>query len=135
MSIPRKARETALRMLFQWEMSKEPPEKTRETYWANAKADLPMREFADKLFEGVIEWRETIDSLITAHSKHWRLERMSLVDRNILRVGICEFLTRPDVSATIVITEAAEVARDYSTDASAEFIQATLDSIRRELGK
>lgn len=134
MSIPRKARETALRMLFQWEMSKEAPERAKELYWQHAKAEAPVRSIANSLFDGVVERLESIDNLLRAHSEHWRLERMSAVDRNILRVAVCEFLTRSDVTPAIAINEALEIARRYSTDESARFINGVLDAIRRAQG-
>lgn len=133
MSIPRKARETALRMLFQWEMTRETPAAVQDSYWKHAKTEPPVRELGDQLFEDVVERVELIDPLIREHSEHWSLERMSAVDRNILRIAICEFFTRPDVASTIVITEAMEVARRYSTEQSAHFINAVLDAVRRKL--
>ncbi len=133
MSIPRKARETALRMLFQWEMTGDEPTRVKQSYWEHARTQPSIREIGDRLFDGVTGRLEEIDGLIQEHSEHWRLERMSAVDRNILRVGVCEFFTRPDVSPTIVINEAMEVARRYSTEESAQFINGVLDAIRRKL--
>lgn len=133
MSVPRKARETALRMLFQWEMTRELPARVKELYWEHAKAARPTREIANSLFDGVVERLEEIDRLLRAHAEHWRLERMSAVDRNILRVAVCEFLTRSDIHSAISINEALEVARRYSTDESVQFINGVLDAVRRKL--
>lgn len=131
MSIPRKARESALRMLFQWEMSKEAPQRVKELYWQQAKTEAKVRSLANSLFDGVLERQQTIDGLLRAHSEHWRLERMSAVDRNILRVAVCEFLARPDVAPAVTINEALEIARRYSSDESAGFINGVLDAILR----
>ena len=133
MSIPRKAREAALRMLFQWELGKEAPERVKESYWQRSRVNSPVRAITNSLFDQVLERREAIDRMLDAHAEHWRLERMSAVDRNILRVAVCEFLTRSDVAPAVAINEALEIARRYSTDESVGFINGVLDAIRREL--
>ncbi len=133
MSIPRKAREAVLRMLFQWELGKEAPERVKQSYWQRSRADSPVRAIANGLFDQVLERREAIDHMLDAHAEHWRLERMSAVDRNILRLAVCEFLTRSDVAPAVAINEALEIARRYSTDESVGFINGVLDAIRREL--
>jgi len=135
MSTPRKARETTLRLLFQWDMTKDEPERVKQIYWQYAKADEPVRELADALFDAVAAQLEEIDRLIQKHSENWRLERLSAVDRNILRLAAGEFLSRPSLSAKVVISEALEVARRYSSDESAHFINGVLDAIRRDLGR
>ncbi len=133
MSIPRKAREAVLRMLFQWELGKEAPERVKQSYWQRSRAHSPVRAIANSLFDQVLERREAIDHMLGAHAEHWRLERMSAVDRNILRLAVCEFLTRSDVAPAVAINEALEIARRYSTDESVGFINGVLDAIRREL--
>ena len=133
MSIPRKAREAALRMLFQWELGKEAPERVKESYWQRSRVNSPVRAITNSLFDQVLERREAIDRMLDAHAEHWRLERMSAVDRNILRLAVCEFLTRSDVAPAVAINEALEIARRYSTDESVGFINGVLDAIRREL--
>ena len=133
MSIPRKARETVLRMLFQWELGKDEPERVKQSYWQRSRADSPLRTISNSLFDQVLERREAIDRLLGVHAEHWRLERMSAVDRNILRLAVSEFLTRSDVAPAVAINEALEIARRYSTDESVGFINGVLDAIRREL--
>lgn len=135
MSIPRKARENALRMLFQWDMTREEPARVKQLYWEHSKMDPAAREMAERLFDAVVERMEEIDGLIGRHAEHWRPERMSTVDRNILRVAVCEFLTRPGVHSTIPISEALEVARRYSSNESAQFINGVLDAVRRTLNR
>lgn len=135
MSFSRKAREATLRLLFQWEMSKETPERVKELYWTHSQGDEAVRPLADELFGGVVERVEAIDRLIHEHSEHWRLERLSAVDRNILRLAVGEFLTRPEVPHLAVISEALALAHRYSADESAGFINGVLEAIRRKLSE
>jgi N utilization substance protein B len=93
-----------------------------------------VQEFAEKLFIGTLARREEIDSLIQQHSEHWRLERMAAVDRNLLRLAVCELQAYPKTPAAVVIDEALEIARRFSSADSVEFINGVLDSIRKSLG-
>jgi len=131
MKIPRKARESALRMLFQWELSKEAPDRVKEIYWKEAKAEEHIRGAADPLFDGVIGKVEQIDRTVAARAEHWRIERMSAVDRNILRLGVFE-LQSGTVPPKTAITEAMDLAHRYSGVESARFVNGVLDAIRRE---
>lgn len=133
MSFPRKARESALRMLFQWEMAHDAPERVKEVYWENAKTDLSVQDAANHLFDQVLAQQERIDELIRKNAEHWSLERMSAVDRNILRVAVSEFLRPTGLSAAIIINEAVEIARRYSSDDSGNFINGMLDAIRKQV--
>jgi transcription antitermination protein NusB len=133
MSLTRKSRETALRMLFQWDSTKDDPGRVKEIYWTHAKADDSVRRPADRLFDAVVERVEEIDRIVQAHAENWRMERMSRVDRNILRAAVCEFLTMPEIPGKAVISEAIEVARKYSGDEAAHFINGVLDAVRRDL--
>ncbi len=135
MRISRKAREATLRMLFQWELSKETPERVKHIYWAQVKGEAAVRQAAQELFDTVLGQREEIDRLIASHTEHWRLERLSAVDRNLMRLAVCEFLTRRDIPQKVVITEALEIAHRYSSDESARFINGVLDAIRRDLAR
>lgn len=133
MSLPRLGRENALRMLFQWEMTKDPPEKVKESYRRTTTKEQPGVDLGEKLFDAVVARVEEIDKLLREHAQRWSLERMSAVDRNILRLGVCEFLTRSDLSAHIIIDEAVEVAKQYSTDQAAHFINGVLDAVGKQL--
>jgi N utilization substance protein B len=90
----------------------------------------PVMELAEKLFRDSLAKRMEIDQLIRAHSHHWQIDRMSSVDRNILRVGVCELLTVEASQAPVVINEALEVAKKYSGEDSSKFINGVLDGIR-----
>jgi N utilization substance protein B len=107
----------------------------RKTFWAERRdLDEKVRGFADDLFRVASEREAEIDQLIEKSAEHWRMERMAAVDRNVLRAGIAEFLGFPETPRPVVINEALEIARRYSTPESVQFINGVLDSVARELG-
>src|SRR5262249_14614560 len=125
----RKGRELALQMLFQWDLSKEPFRSVRKTFWTlHHEAEEEVRLFADHLVEGTVEHIESIDVLLAKHAEHWRVSRMAAVDRNILRVATFELLYETQTPAPVVINEALEIARKFSTSESIQFINGILDS-------
>ena len=130
MSLRRKAREFALQMLFQWEMHPQEPARIAAGFWKNARAEKKTRDFANQLFEGVVAAVKGIDPVLEQHAKNWRLERMAAIDRNILRLGICE-LQAGDVPPKVVINEAVELAKKFSTEDSAPFINGILDAVAK----
>jgi N utilization substance protein B len=93
----------------------------------------PAFEFAQTLLEGVLRHREALDVLIQQHSKNWRLNRMSLVDRNILRIGVFELSYCPDIPGKVAINEAIELAKKFSTDDAVSFINGVLDAVLKEI--
>jgi len=132
----RKSRELALQMLFQLDMGKQTTDDVRKTFWAERRdLDEKVRGFADDLFRVASEREVEIDQLIEKNAEHWRMDRMAAVDRNVLRAGIAEFLGFPDTPRPVVINEALEIARRYSTPESVQFINGVLDSVARELGE
>jgi N utilization substance protein B len=159
MASRRKARESALQMLFQWDISKESPEKVEELFWsgqqinkeqghtspwnrrrlseqemAAATAEDPiLRSLAGELFRGTASRVEEIDTVIRRHAEHWRMERMAVVDRNVLRLAVYEFTERRETPPVVVINEALEIARKFSDEESVAFINGLLDTIRKEL--
>jgi transcription antitermination protein NusB len=129
----RKGRELALQMLFQWDFSRESYPDVRKSFWTlHQEADDEVRNFSDQLVEGTIENIEMIDELLASHAEHWRLSRMAAVDRNILRMATFELLHETATPCAVVINEALEVARKFSTHESIHFINGILDSIRKE---
>ena len=90
------------------------------------------RAFARELVEGVSVGRARIDACVTAHARNWRMERMATVDRNVLRLAVCE-LERADAPASVVINEAIELARDFGSDRSPSFVNGVLDAVARDL--
>lgn len=132
----RKSRELALQMLFQLDMGKQNAEQVRGTFWNERKdLDLKVRGFADELFGIASERSEEIDQVIERNAEHWRMERMAAVDRNLLRAGVAEMLGFPETPRPVVINEALEIARRYSTPESVQFVNGVLDSVARELGE
>ena len=135
MGVRRKARESALQLLYQWEGSQPEnevdPGAVLETFWQGKKADAATRKFAEELFRGALDRREEIDTLIELHSAHWKLERIAAIDRNILRLGIYELLAFPDTPPAVVIDEALEVSKRFSAAESFEFINGILDAVRK----
>jgi N utilization substance protein B len=132
----RKSRELLLQMLFQCDMGKQSAEQVRKSFWAERK-DMgdEVRGYAEDLFRVAGDRAEEIDSVIEKHTVNWRMERMAAVDRNVLRAAVAEFLGRPQVPKPVVINEAIEIARRYSTPESIVFINGVLDSIARDLDK
>ena len=130
----RKAREYALQMLFQWDITHDSVEQIVATFFQNQPEESATTvAFARDLLTGTIEHVEEIDRLIQRHAEHWRLDRMAVVDRNILRLAAQEFMYGDGAPKTVVINEAIEIARRFSSQESPQFINGILDSIKKEL--
>jgi len=131
MGLRRKAREYVLQLLFQQDFSQQ---KTllNETFRLYRPAAKPIKDFADLLVQGVTQHLSEIDSLIRKHAEHWSLERMALVDRNILRIAIFELLYVDDIPAKVTLNEAIEIAKRYGDGSSSAFINGILDRILSE---
>lgn len=133
MGLRRTARECALQMLYQFDIGKQPIEEIIDSFWEMNEHPKKVREFANDLFEGSVERLKEIDKRIQQHAQNWRLSRMAAVDRNILRLAVYEFLCDTTTPATVVINEALEIAKKYSTHESAQFVNGVLDSIKNDL--
>jgi len=130
----RKSREMALQMLFQSDMGKQNEDHVRKTFWAErSTVDQETRDFADDLFRVAQDRNKEIDDLIQKHTENWRMDRMPAVDRNLLRLGVAEFLGFPKTPRAIVINEALDIAHRYSSPESVHFINCVLDSVGKEL--
>jgi N utilization substance protein B len=115
-------------------MGKQSKEEVRRSFWRErAEVERETRGFADDLFAVASERSGEIDGMIERHAAHWRMDRMAAVDRNILRLGAAEFLGYPDTPRPVVINEALEIARRFSSPESVQFINGVLDSVAREL--
>ena len=135
MGTRRKSRELALQMLFQADMGKQEPDVVRKSFWGErTNVDEDVRGFAEDIFRVACDKSIEINGLIEKHTQHWRMERMAAVDRNILREAVAEFLGYPDTPKAVVINEALEIARKFSTPESVQFINGVLDSVGKELG-
>jgi N utilization substance protein B len=132
------ARQAALQMLYQWEVGRLSMYEVRQTFWSHGPdAGEPLAEaqrpFATLLADGVADSIAETDPLIAEAAQHWRIERMNVMDRLILRLAIFEFLHQPDTPAKVVINEALELARTFSGDEAVRFINGILDAIRKKL--
>jgi transcription antitermination protein NusB len=134
MSARRKSREYALQMLFQWEMGKQEFSKIERGFWANAHAAKSTRDFADQLFENTATHATELDEVISAHAKNWRIERISAIDRAILRLAIAELRT-VSTPAKVVLNEAVELAKKFSSDEAASFINGILDAAMKAMSE
>jgi len=136
MGTRRKSRELVLQMLFQADMGKQPADVVRKTFWAErSNVDDEVRGFADDLFRLASDRLTEIDGLIEKHTQHWRMDRMATVDRNVLREAVAEFLGHPETPRAVVINEALEIARKFSSPESVQFINGVLDSVGKGLGE
>jgi N utilization substance protein B len=131
----RKARECALQMLFAADIAGAVPEEVLRTYWkelGDADTEEVAREFATRLAAGTLANLDALDERIRSRAEHWRIPRMAIVDRNILRLAVYEFLYEP-TPRTVAINEALEIARRFSTYEATQFINGILDAIKRDL--
>jgi N utilization substance protein B len=132
-----RAREAALQMLYQWEVGRATADEAIATYWpahdAEHTLDGPLREFANELVRGTIARVSEIDAILAAHAQNWRVERMAVIDRLVLRLAVYEFLAQPDTPPRVVINEALELARAYSGEDAVAFVNGLLDAIRKAL--
>ncbi len=135
-----RAREAALQMLYQWEVGRLSMFEVRQTFWTHEQEGreplaAELRAFATSLADGVAGHVEELDPLIAGAAEHWRLERMNVMDRLILRLAVYEFRYEPGTPGKVIINEALELARSFSGDDAVRFINGILDGIRRTLGR
>ena len=136
MGTRRKSRELAMQMLFQGDLGKQKPEEVETLFWASRDdIDLETRGFADDLHRLATTREEEVDALIEKHAQNWRMARMPVVDRNLLRAAVAEMLAYPNTPPAIVINESLEIARRYAAPESVPFLNGILDAIARSLLK
>jgi N utilization substance protein B len=129
------AREAALQMLFAVEASGTDPDAAIRDYWREMPGDAEGRSYADGLVRGVMSDVEATDARIRAASTNWRLERMTRVDRNLLRLGAYELLHHPEIPRAVILDEAVEIAKRYGTEDSGAFVNGVLDRIADDAGR
>ncbi len=123
-------------MLFQSDMGKQSAEQVQKSFWSERKdTEDEVRGFADDLFRTASGRMDEIDSVIERHAEHWRMDRMAAVDRNVLRAAVAELLAYPTTPKAVVINEALEIARKFSSPEAVTFINGVLDSVAKELGR
>ncbi len=129
MGARRKARELALQMLFQYDMAGNSPDTICATFEDLQKSKPNTREFAEKIFRGTVVHIAELDDMIQAQAENWRMSRMAVVDRNIIRMSVYEFLHEDDTPKLVIIDEAIEIAKKFGTQKSSQFINGILDGI------
>jgi transcription antitermination protein NusB len=134
MSLRRKSREYALQMLFQWEMGKQDPSGIENGFWTNARAQKSTRDFANQLFENAAARVAELDPIISKHAENWRIERMPAIDRAILRLAISELRTM-GTPPKVVLNEAVELAKKFSSEEAASFINGILDAAMKSFAE
>ncbi len=106
-----------------------------ERFWTISRTEGTTSRLSEDLVEGVAAHLEEMDVFIVRYSEHWRLERMTVVDRNLLRLAIYELLYQPQIPPKVVINEAVEMAKRYGSEASGGFINGILDQVRLSVGR
>jgi len=138
----RKSREIALQMLYQMEMTGQPPHVVIDLYYELASGDddnknpnfaKAVRPFAEQLLYGVHAHRDELDGMIVAASEHWRLERMSIIDRNVLRIALYEMLYRAEIPPKVSVNEAIDLGKTFGSPDSGAFINGILDHLLPEV--
>jgi N utilization substance protein B len=132
----RKAREHALQILFQLDIKKEKPSVTiLKHFWAESPPDDEVKSFAEEIVKGTYKHLVEINKLLRQSAENWSLDRMAVVDRNVLRMAVYEILYRMDIPTSVTINEAIEIAKKYGTDESGAFVNGILDNVARMTGK
>jgi len=121
-----------MQMLFQWDMSRQDPAKLEAKFWRTAKAADNTRAFANQLFEGAARDADELDALIVQHAQNWRLERMAIIDRAVLRLAIYE-LRIAETPPKVVLNEAVDLAKKFSSEDAGAFVNGILDAVNKAL--
>jgi N utilization substance protein B len=134
MGTRRKSRELAMQMLFQGDLGKQQPDEVERLFWdSRDDVDDETRGFADDLHRLATTREVEVDALIEKHAQNWRMARMPVVDRNLLRAAVAEMLGYPKTPAAVIINESLEIARRYAAPESVNFLNGVLDAIGRDL--
>lgn len=132
----RKSREYALQVLYAIDSSKERPEEALRCFWvAHPEEQADVRLFTEEIVNGAVSRQEEIDSVITNLSTNWKLSRMAIVDRNILRMAIYELQWCKDIPGRVTLNEAIEIAKQFGTEESSSFVNGILDKVAKTLNK
>jgi N utilization substance protein B len=133
MGIRRQAREAVLKLLYAADMTHVSGQEARDVSWPITRAPQEAMAFADTLLNAVLTHGHEIDELIQSCSMHWSLERIGVVERNILRFAICELLYVPEVPPKVTINEAVEIAKKYGAEDASIFVNGILDRIKNDM--
>ncbi|MDO8580057.1 MAG: transcription antitermination factor NusB [Candidatus Omnitrophota bacterium] len=126
------ARECALKILYQADVTRREIKAAAQNFWEEApKEDQPVKEFCSRITSGVAEHLPFIDEKITFYATNWQLKRMAVIDRNVLRIGVYELLFSADVPPKVSINEAIELAKKYGDMDSNKFVNGILDKLHK----
>ena len=128
----RSSREQALKFLYQSELNEGDHDKQMEQFLERISSQDKVEGFMQELVQTVVRYKKEIDETLKKCSDNWELERMAVVDRNILRIGACELLYIPSTPPKVAINEAVEIAKRYGNEDSPEFVNGVLDKIYKE---
>jgi len=128
----RKARETVLKLLYSFELNPKTPEAAIEDY-CQLNGIKSIDSFTTKHFLGIVKEKDKIDQYIKTYVRNWKIERIALIDKNIMRIAIHEMLAMPDIPRVVSINEAVDIAKKYSTKDSGKFVNGILDKINKDL--
>jgi len=127
-----KARECTLQILYQIDITKDSAEDLLSTFWENKKTESEVKDFAEMLVKGVAKNIERIDEVISKYASNWKLKRMAVIDRNVLRLATYELLFCEDIPPKVSINEAVDLAKKYGDIDSGKFVNGILDRINKE---
>lgn len=131
-----KAREAALKILYAIDITGDEPKKCIDTYWKDAEEnDIEVKTFANSLVLGTVNKAKQIDKIIAGSATNWQLDRMAVIDRNILRFASYELLFAEDIPPKVTINEAIDIAKRYGDSESGKFVNGVLDKIRKDIDK
>ncbi|MBM4149226.1 MAG: transcription antitermination factor NusB [Lentisphaerae bacterium] len=133
MSTRRQGREWVVQLLFQVDLNPAPPREVLDGFWTACEGPKQTKAFAERIFLGVLEKREELDKFISSSAHNWRIERMGVVDRNVLRMALYELLYCPDIPPVVTINEAVDLAKFFSNSESGRFVNGILDRARKTL--
>ncbi len=133
MGTRRTARTRALQALYEWTLQQEQPTQPWES-WSNVDTEPSVIDFGKSLVRGVIQHRDVIDATISKHAHNWAIDRLSVVDRNVLRIAVYELLYLDDIPPAVIINEAIEIAKQFGDDESGGFVNGILDGFSKSQG-
>ncbi|MBI4366317.1 MAG: transcription antitermination factor NusB [Deltaproteobacteria bacterium] len=131
----RQARECALQILYEVDMASTSVEEVVRLFWDAHPVTPDIQQFAESLVRGTLQEREALDAMIAEHSAHWRVPRMAVVDRNILRMAAYELMHCQDVPIRVTLNEAIEIGKRYGSEESGAFINGILDQVAKQVDK
>lgn len=135
MTLRRKARELAVQFLYGYEVNPDELEERLSAFWGANKAAEEVKDFATSLIRGTVQERDQIDKMISERAFNWDLDRITRVDRNILRMAVYELVFRDDIPPVVSINEAVDIAKKFGTAESGKFVNGILDNVKANLAK